>query len=158
MTIKGVGSSLGNNSGSSSYITNYSAPESGTLATTGNYMRSSKPITSIIEFGLYYNNITIDPIFLPPIYSNVNGNYRIKALIHELNFKFGVKANLPGSSLNFNYLELNTNIVNGKCNINSFKFVVNDTDISTHSPIYIINENSVTETNVNIYITEISKI
>lgn len=158
MTIKGVGSSLGNTSGSSSYITNYSAPESGTLATTGNYMRSSKPITSMVEFGPYYNNITIDPIFLPPIYSNVNGNYRIKALIHEPNFKFGVKANLPGSSLQFNYLELNVNIVNGKCNINSFKFVVNDTDISTHSPIYIINENSVTETNINIYITEISKI
>ena len=158
MTIKGVGSSPGNTSSSSSYITNYSAPESGTLATTGNYMRSSKPITSIIEFGPYYNNITIDPIFLPPIYSNVNGNYRIKALIHEPNFKFGVKANLPGSSLQFNYLELNANIVNGKCNINSFKFVVNDTDISTHGPIYIINENSVTETNVNIYITEINKI
>ena len=158
MTIKGVGSSSGNTSGSSSYITNYSAPESGTLATTGNYMRSSKPITSIIEFGPYYNNITIDPIFLPPIYSNVNGNYRIKALIHEPNFKFGVKANLPGSSLQFNYLELNANIVNGECNINSFKFVVNDTDISTHGPIYIINENSVTETNVNIYITEINKI
>ena len=158
MTIKGVGSSTGNTSGSSSYITNYSASESGTLATTGNYMRSSKPITSIVEFGPYYNNITIDPIFLPPIYSNVNGNYRIKALIHEPNFKFGVKANLPGSSLQFNYLELNANIVNGKCNINSFKFVVNDTDISTHGPIYIINENSVTETNVNIYITEINKI
>lgn len=158
MTIKGVGSSSGNTSSSSSYITNYSAPESGTLAITGNYMRSSKPITSIVEFGPYYNNITIDPIFLPPIYSNVNGNYRIKALIHEPNFKFGVKANLPGSSLKFNYLELNANIVNGKCNINSFKFVVNDTDISTHGPIYIINENSVTETNVNIYITEINKI
>ena len=158
MTIKGVGSSPGRTSSASSYITNYSTPESGTLATTGNYMRSSKPITSMNEFGPYYNNITIDPIFLPPIYSNVNGNYRIKALIHEPNFKFGVKANLPGSSLEFNYLELNTNIVNGKCNINSFKFVVNNTDISTHGPIYIINENSVTETNVNIYITEINKI
>ena len=158
MTIKGVGSSSGNTSGSSSYITNYSTPESGTLSSTGNYMRNSKPITSIVEFGPYYSNITIDPIFLPPIYSNVNGNYRIKALIHEPNFKFGVKANLPGSSLSFNYLELNVNMVNGKCNINSFKFVVNDTDISTHGPIYIINENSVTETNVNIYITEINKI
>ena len=158
MTIKGVGTSPRNTSGSSSYITNYSAPDSGTLAITGNYMRSSKPITSTNGEGPYYNNITIDPIFLPPIYSNVNGNYRIKALIHEPNFKFGVKANLSGSSLSFNYLELNTNIVNGKCNINSFKFVVNDTDISTHDPIYIINNNSVTETNVNIYITEINKI
>lgn len=158
MTIKSVGSSPGRSSGSSSYITNYSAPESGTLATTGNYMRSTKPITSMIEFGPYYNNITIDPIFLPPIYSNVNGNYRIKALIHEPNFKFGVNAQLPGSSLQFNYLELNVNIVNGKCNINSFKFVANDIDISTHSPVYIINENSVNETNVNIYITEINKI
>ena len=158
MTIKGVGSSSGNTSGSSSYITNYSTPESGTLSSTGNYMRNSKPITSIVEFGPYYSNITIDPIFLPPIYSNMNGNYIIKALIHEPNFKFGVKANLPGSSLSFNYLELNVNMVNGKCNINSFKFVVNDTDISTHGPIYIINENSVTETNVNIYITEINKI
>ena len=158
MTIKGVGTSPRNTSGSSSYITNYSAPDSGTLAITGNYMRSSKPITSTNGEGPYYNNITIDPIFLPPIYSNVNGNYRIKALIHEPNFKFGVKANLSSSSLSFNYLELNTNIVNGKCNINSFKFVVNDTDISTHDPIYIINNNSVTETNVNIYITEINRI
>ena len=158
MTIKGVGSSSGNTSGSSSYITDYSTPESGTLSITGNYMRNSKPITSIVEFGPSYSNITIDPIFLPPIYSNVNGNYIIKALIHEPNFKFGVQANLPGSSLSFNYLELNVNMVNGKCNINSFKFVVNDTDISTHGPMYIINENSVTETNVNIYITEINKI
>ena len=88
----------------------------------------------------------------------MNGNYIIKALIHEPNFKFGVKANLPDFSLSFNYLELNVNMVNGKCNINSFKFVVNDTDISTHGPIYIINNNSVTETNVKIYITEINKI